>query len=82
MYSYDKSAARSSGQRTPENTLHLVDLLGGWPGALIAQQRLRHKTVKQPFQAIFWATVVLNVAAMGWLVSTGLAAELSAAFVG
>ena len=39
MYWLDKEAAQSGAQRTPESTLHLVDLLGGWPGALVAQQQ-------------------------------------------
>ncbi|WP_457019964.1 MULTISPECIES: DUF1294 domain-containing protein [unclassified Luteimonas] len=77
MYSFDKAAARRDAQRTPENSLHLVSLCGGWPGALIAQQQFRHKTVKQPFQSVFWITVVLNLAAAWWLVSTGMADELA-----
>ena len=76
MYCFDKAAARRDARRTPENSLHLVSLCGGWPGALIAQQQFRHKTVKQPFQAVFWITVALNLAAAWWLVSTGLAGEL------
>lgn len=76
MYWFDKSAAQSGGQRTSEKSLHLIGLAGGWPGALIAQHRFRHKTVKQPFQTIFWVTVVLNVGAVAWLVESGLAAEL------
>ncbi|MBB6598232.1 DUF1294 domain-containing protein [Luteimonas sp. MC1825] len=67
MYRSDKLAARRDAQRTPEATLHLVDLLGGWPGALIAQQRYRHKTAKQSFQLTFWATVVFNLAGAAWL---------------
>ena len=77
MYWLDKSAAQRNGQRTPENTLHLVGLAGGWPGALIAQQRFRHKTIKQPFQVVFWVTVVFNVAAVTWLVKSGIAADVA-----
>jgi len=60
MYAADKSAAVSGKWRISEATLHLVALLGGWPGGLIARHRLRHKTIKQPFRFIFWCTVVLN----------------------
>ncbi|TXK59747.1 DUF1294 domain-containing protein [Alkalisalibacterium limincola] len=77
MYWLDKSAAQRRAQRTPESTLHLVSLLGGWPGALIAQQQFRHKTIKQPFQSVFWGTVVLSVVALVWLVTSGVAAELA-----
>ena len=82
MYWVDKSAAQRGGQRTPESTLHLVSLAGGWPGALVAQQQFRHKTIKQPFQSVFWATVVLNAAAVAWLVKSGIAAELAQSLSG
>lgn len=61
-YAIDKSAARRGAWRTPERTLHLLALAGGWPGALLAQQLLRHKTAKLQFRVTFWATVILNVA--------------------
>ena len=67
IYAWDKSAARVGASRTPENTLHLLALAGGWPGALIAQQTLRHKSRKASFQVVFWVTVVLNFAVLAWL---------------
>jgi uncharacterized membrane protein YsdA (DUF1294 family)/cold shock CspA family protein len=82
MYFSDKAAAGRGARRTPENSLHLMDLLGGWPGALVAQQQFRHKTLKRPFQVMFWATVAANLAAAGWLVSSGIAAGLSQTFFG
>jgi uncharacterized membrane protein YsdA (DUF1294 family) len=69
VYAWDKSAARAGRWRTAESTLHLMALAGGWPGALLAQQWLRHKSVKPAFRAVFWATVVLNVAVWLWLCS-------------
>jgi uncharacterized membrane protein YsdA (DUF1294 family)/cold shock CspA family protein len=66
-YALDKSAAKNDQRRTPEKTLHLFALVGGWPGALVAQRLLRHKSKKQSFQIVFWATVVLNCGALGWL---------------
>jgi uncharacterized membrane protein YsdA (DUF1294 family)/cold shock CspA family protein len=72
LYALDKSAAKSGSWRTEEKTLHLLSLAGGWPGALIAQQRLRHKSSKQSFQFTFWLTVLLNSALFIWLhTSTG-----------
>lgn len=68
-YAADKSAAASGAWRTRESTLHLMALAGGWPGALLAQQLLRHKSTKQPFRQVFWATVVLNVVALLALLS-------------
>jgi uncharacterized membrane protein YsdA (DUF1294 family) len=63
VYAFDKSAAVSGRWRTAEQTLHLFGLIGGWPGALLAQQLLRHKTSKQSFISVFWFTVILNVCA-------------------
>jgi len=59
MYAHDKSRAVSSGWRVPESTLHLTELLGGWPGALLAQRRFRHKCSKASYQFVFWSIVVL-----------------------
>jgi uncharacterized membrane protein YsdA (DUF1294 family) len=67
VYALDKSAARKGERRTPESTLLILGLFGGWPGAVLAQQWLRHKTVKQPFRQLFWFTIVANVAAFLWL---------------
>jgi uncharacterized membrane protein YsdA (DUF1294 family)/cold shock CspA family protein len=61
-YALDKSAAQAGRWRISENTLLMLGLAGGWPGAIVAQQLLRHKTSKRSFRAAFWFTVVLNVA--------------------
>ncbi|MES9939880.1 MAG: cold shock and DUF1294 domain-containing protein [Candidatus Thiodiazotropha sp. 6PLUC2] len=63
-YALDKVAAVRDGWRTSENALHLMSLVGGWPGALMAQSHLRHKTKKQPFRVLFWMTVVFNCMAL------------------
>ena len=62
-YAADKSAARSGAWRSSEQSLLLLGLAGGWPGAIVAQQLLRHKTRKASFQSAFWGTIVLNVSA-------------------
>ena len=62
VYAADKSAASNGAWRTPESTLHGLALLCGWPGALVAQQVLRHKSTKTEFRSLFWVTVILNVA--------------------
>ncbi|HET8897170.1 MAG TPA: DUF1294 domain-containing protein [Rhodanobacteraceae bacterium] len=76
-YLKDKSAAKQQTWRTPESSLHLLDLLGGWPGALMAQQWFRHKTVKQPFQFIFWLTVAANLAGTWWLTVSKTAVRIT-----
>lgn len=67
LYALDKSAARRGARRTPERMLLVLGLLGGWPGAVLAQQWLRHKTAKLSFRAAFWCTVLLNLAGFVWL---------------
>jgi uncharacterized membrane protein YsdA (DUF1294 family)/cold shock CspA family protein len=62
-YAFDKSAAVSGRWRSSERSLLTLGLLGGWPGGLIAQQLLRHKSSKASFRRAFWGSVVLNVAA-------------------
>lgn len=69
VYYKDKRAAARGAWRTPEQTLHLLALAGGWPGALYAQQLLRHKSRKAAFRLAFWMTVALNVGALGYLAS-------------
>jgi uncharacterized membrane protein YsdA (DUF1294 family)/cold shock CspA family protein len=76
MYAADKSAARKGASRTPENTLHLLSLAGGWPGALVAQQKFRHKTMKPSFRSVFRITVLLNCSAFLWLLTPNGAAAL------
>lgn len=68
-YAVDKSAAVTGQWRVSEARLLLLGLLGGWPGAVIAQRVLRHKTRKSTFISIFWVTVAVNVIAVvvfGW----------------
>jgi len=67
MYAVDKSSAQKGSRRTQESTLHLLSMAGGWPGALVAQQKLHHKSRKQSFRIVFWFTVLLNCGAFVWL---------------
>jgi uncharacterized membrane protein YsdA (DUF1294 family)/cold shock CspA family protein len=76
VYAMDKSAARKGSWRTQESTLHILSLLGGWPGALVAQQKLRHKSRKQPFRAVYWVTVIVNCGAFAWVLTPSGATTL------
>lgn len=78
-YALDKSAARQNRRRTRESTLHLLALAGGWPGALAAQNRLRHKSSKPAFLAVFRPTVVINCLALGLYLSPAGRQMLSSA---
>ena len=68
VYKYDKTNAQLNGPskelkhyRISENKLHALSIFGGWPAAFIAQQYMRHKTIKQPFQSIFIGTIICNI---------------------
>lgn len=69
MYAKDKNAAQRSEWRTSESTLHTLSLLGGWPGAALAQSFLRHKSTKLSFRVTYWVTVIANCGALYWLVT-------------
>jgi uncharacterized membrane protein YsdA (DUF1294 family)/cold shock CspA family protein len=61
VYWGDKRAAQRGSWRVAEGTLHALALFGGWPGALLGQELLRHKSAKRSFRRAFWATVLVNV---------------------
>jgi uncharacterized membrane protein YsdA (DUF1294 family)/cold shock CspA family protein len=66
-YTLDKLAARRGAWRISEKALLLFGVAGGWPGGLIAQETLRHKSRKTSFRIAFWITVLINFAALAWL---------------
>lgn len=66
-YGLDKRRAQRGGRRVPEATLHLLELCGGWPGALVAQQVFRHKRRKARYLVVFAAIAALHLAALALL---------------
>jgi uncharacterized membrane protein YsdA (DUF1294 family)/cold shock CspA family protein len=76
MYSSDKFAAEQRNSRTPESTLQCLSLLGGWPGALVAQNFLRHKSRKTKFLILFWLMVFGNLVALYMLCFSFHAADI------
>lgn len=61
MYWQDKRQAQQGGWRVSEARLQILALLGGWPGALLAQNYLRHKSQKREFLLVFWLSVIFNI---------------------
>jgi uncharacterized membrane protein YsdA (DUF1294 family) len=59
IYAWDKRRARSDGWRVAEFQLHLLELLGGWPAAWIAQRTLRHKCAKKRYQIVYWLIIIV-----------------------
>ncbi len=66
-YGLDKEKAGRGEWRTAESLLHLLELGGGWPGALFAQQLFRHKTRKVGYQVVFWLIVLAHFGLWTWL---------------
>lgn len=72
QYWQDKSSAQAGRWRTPEKAPHLVELLGGWSGALVAQQCFRHKTRKLPYQLVVWLIIAAHqLVWIDWLLLDG-----------
>lgn len=61
FYAWDKRQSKRRAWRVPEKRLHILSVLGGWPGALIAQRWLKHKSIKRKFRVVFCLTVLLHV---------------------
>jgi uncharacterized membrane protein YsdA (DUF1294 family)/cold shock CspA family protein len=59
-YVLDKKRARTGGWRVPEIQLHLLEFLGGWPAAFLAQRYIRHKTKKKSYKFTFWLIILLH----------------------
>jgi uncharacterized membrane protein YsdA (DUF1294 family) len=60
IYGFDKYRSRNAGWRIRETTLHLLELTGGWPGALLGQHFFQHKTLKTAYQMQFWIIVAIH----------------------
>lgn len=83
MYWRDKSIAKRNTKRlkqvdrVPERTLHILEFFFGWPGALVAQRTLNHKSKKRKYQLAFWPIVILHIAV--WAIAIGLIVTRSGA---
>ena len=68
VYAIDKHKAANGKWRIPEATLHLCELLCGWPGAMLAQVLIRHKNAKLSFQLVFWAMLIINTGLFAFII--------------
>jgi len=59
-YRSDKRCAEAGEWRIPESTLHFSELIGGWPGAFLAQRMFRHKISKASYQFTFWFIILAH----------------------
>lgn len=67
-FGYDKRQAERGGRRIPERTLHGMEMLGGWPGALFGRKHFRHKTRKQSYTRALYGIIAAHAAFWAWVV--------------
>lgn len=70
LFGFDKRAAERGNSRIPEKTLLMASALGGSVGAVLAQRRFRHKTQKQPFKALLYSIVTVQMGVLGYLLAS------------
>ena len=66
-FGVDKRAARLGRRRIPEVRLHMLELLGGWPGAFLGAILFRHKVAKAGFMLVM-AIIIMAWCALAWLI--------------
>jgi uncharacterized membrane protein YsdA (DUF1294 family) len=55
-------AGTGGRDRVPERTLHILELLGGWPGAIAAMAILRHKNRKGRYWLVTALIAAVHIA--------------------
>ena len=75
-YALDKLLAIYNRIRIPEVVLHVMELVGGSPMALVAQQLLWHKSTKRAYQIVFWLIVTLQIFVVYVLFYTDILKEI------
>ena len=60
LYRADKKKAEQNRWRTPEGTLHLLETLGGWQAAFVAQRVFSHKVSKRSYRIRFWSIALIH----------------------
>lgn len=61
VYYFDKQAAYKNRRRIRENTLHTLELAGGWPGALLAIWLFRHKSAKLSYLFVLGFIILIHI---------------------
>ena len=66
-FGVDKRAARREQRRVPERVLHGLELVGGWPGALLGMAVWKHKRRKPSYFSVTALIVLAHIALWAWL---------------
>jgi len=64
MHIWDKHQAVRGGWRVKEKTLHSIELIGGWPGAILITRSINHKVAKPRYMWTLYSYAALH--ALGW----------------
>lgn len=59
-FAIDKRRSARQKPRISESSLHLLELLGGWPGAILGQRLLRHKSRKWSYRIMLYFAAALH----------------------
>jgi uncharacterized membrane protein YsdA (DUF1294 family)/cold shock CspA family protein len=65
LYGLDKRHAITGEWRIPESYMHVLEVMGGWPGVLLASNDFSHKIRKGSYRTRLWAIIILH--GLGWL---------------
>lgn len=69
LYGVDKARSKRKGaRRVPENTLHLLALLGGFIGGWAGRWLFRHKTKKGIFTFVLILSTVIHAGVIWWII--------------
>ena len=61
LYGYDKGQAKLGGLRVPEIVLHVLALLGGFPGGWLGRVVFNHKTRKTSFTVVLVVATIIHL---------------------
>jgi uncharacterized membrane protein YsdA (DUF1294 family) len=67
FYGFDKAQSKFGGWRMPEMALHILALVGGFPGGWVGRPVFRHKTQKGIFTFVLVVSTLLHLGLGYWL---------------
>jgi uncharacterized membrane protein YsdA (DUF1294 family) len=68
VYGFDKAQSKHNGSRVPESVLHLLALVGGFPGGWAGRIVFHHKTQKVSFTLVLLISTALHIGLVYWVI--------------